>query len=188
MIEYKKIYRIFLVITLVTGGMYSIDNNYIYAQDKTIYQNELEADNQNKQKDSDATKNKANDKTTNEKTKQDEKNPNTRQDQINNQNIDAEDGDKKNKSMNEEQDISKQYEVYLKNLFDYRNKAIMDHNEEILKKIYDTDIKFGLWAYEHEMKKMQYLKNWSDKQGVVFDEIDAKVKVNKMREREKNLY
>lgn len=98
----------------------------------------------------------------------------SRQDKINNQNIDAEDGYKKNKSMNEEQDISKQYEVYLKNLFDYRNKAIMDHNEEILKKIYDTDIKFGLWAYEHEMKKMQYLKNWSDKQGVVFDEIDAK--------------
>ena len=29
--------------------------------------------------------------------------------------------------------------------------------EEILKKIYDTDIKFGLWAYEHEMKKMKYL-------------------------------
>lgn len=50
MIEYKKIYRIFLVITLFTVGMNSIDNNCIYAQDKNIYQNELEADNQNKQK------------------------------------------------------------------------------------------------------------------------------------------
>lgn len=50
MIEYKKIYRIFLVITLFTVGMNSIDNNYIYAQNKNIYQNELEADNQNKQK------------------------------------------------------------------------------------------------------------------------------------------
>lgn len=50
LIEYKKIYRIFLVITLFTVGMNSIDNNYIYAQDKNIYQNELEADNQNKQK------------------------------------------------------------------------------------------------------------------------------------------
>ena len=85
-------------------------------------------------------------------------------------------------------DISKQYELYLKNLFDYRNKALMEHNEEILKGIYDTDIKFGLWAYEHEIKKMQYLKNWSDKQGVVFDNIDANVKINKIREREQNLY
>ena len=73
MIEYKKIYRIFLVITLFTVGMNSIDNNHIYAQDKNIYQNELEADNQNKQKNT-GTKNKANDKTNNEKTKQDEKN------------------------------------------------------------------------------------------------------------------
>ena len=85
-------------------------------------------------------------------------------------------------------DISKQYEMYLKNLFDYRNKALMEHDEDILKGIYDTDIKFGLWAYEHEIKKMQYLKNWSDKQGVEFDNIDAKVKVNKIREREENLY
>ena len=86
--------------------MNSIENNYIYAQDKNIYQNELEADNQNKQKNTETKKEKVNDKTTNEKTKQEEKNQNTRQDQINNQNIDAEDGDKKNKSMNEEQDIS----------------------------------------------------------------------------------
>ena len=25
--------------------------------------------------------------------------------------------------------------------------------EDILKKLYDTNIKFGLWAYEHEIKK-----------------------------------
>lgn len=88
----------------------------------------------------------------------------------------------------EKHDISKAYEVYLKNLFDYRNKALMEHNEEILKSIYDTDEKFGLWAYEHEIKKMKYLKNWSDKQGVVFDDINANVKINKIREREENLY
>ena len=39
------------------------------------------------------------------------------------------------------------------------NKAIIDKNEDILKKLYDTNIKFGLWAYEHEIKKMQYLEN-----------------------------
>lgn len=50
-------------------------------------------------------------------------------------------------------EISEQYTVLLENLFDYRNKAILDKNEEILKGLYDTDIKFGLWAYEHEVKK-----------------------------------
>lgn len=84
--------------------------------------------------------------------------------------------------------ISKEYELYLENLFDYRNKAIMDKDENILKELYDTDIKFGLWAYEHEIKKMQYLENWSEKQGVNFNNIKAKVKINKIREREENLY
>lgn len=85
-------------------------------------------------------------------------------------------------------EISEQYTVLLENLFDYRNKAILDKNEEILKGLYDTDIKFGLWAYEHEVKKMKYLENWSNKQGVNFNDIKTKVKIKKIREREKNLY
>lgn len=85
-------------------------------------------------------------------------------------------------------EISEQYTILLENLFDYRNKAILDKNEEILKGLYDTDIKFGLWAYEQEVKKMKYLENWSSKQGVKFNDIKTKVKIRKMREREKNLY
>lgn len=85
-------------------------------------------------------------------------------------------------------EISEQYTLLLENLFDYRNKAILDKNENILKGLYDTDIKFGLWAYEQEVKKMKYLENWSSKQGVNFNNIKTKVKIKKMREREKNLY
>lgn len=85
-------------------------------------------------------------------------------------------------------EISEQYTVLLENLFDYRNKAILEKNEDILKGLYDTDIKFGLWAYEQEVKKMKYLENWSSKQGVNFNNIKTKVKIKKMREREKNLY
>ncbi|MDU6982962.1 MAG: amidase domain-containing protein [Terrisporobacter othiniensis] len=85
-------------------------------------------------------------------------------------------------------EISEQYTVLLENLFDYRNKAILDKNADILKGLYDMDIKFGLWAYEQEVKKMKYLENWSSKQGVSFNNIKTKVKIKKMREREKNLY
>ena len=85
-------------------------------------------------------------------------------------------------------EINEQYTILLENLFDYRNKAILEKNEDILKKLYDTNIKFGLWAYEHEIKKMQYLENWSSKQGVNFNDIKTKVKIKKMREREENLY
>lgn len=85
-------------------------------------------------------------------------------------------------------DNKAEFESYLKDTFDCRNKAIIEHKEELIKPLYDTDTKFGLWAYEHELKKMHYLKNWSDKQGVVFYNIDANIVIDKMREREKDLY
>ena len=51
--------------------------------------------------------------------------------------------------IDEDDQIKQQYQLLLQNLFDYRNKAILEQNEEILKELYDTDKKTGLWAYEH---------------------------------------
>ena len=88
----------------------------------------------------------------------------------------------------EDDNIKKQYQLLLQNLFDYRNKAILEQNEVILKEIYDTDRKTGLWAYEHEIEKMKYLKNWSSKQGVIFNNIKTNVRIRKVKEKEEDLY
>ena len=90
--------------------------------------------------------------------------------------------------IDEDDQIKQQYQLLLQNLFDYRNKAILEQNEEILKELYDTDKKTGLWAYEHEVEKMKYLKNWSSKQGVTFNDIKTKVKITKLNEKETDLY
>ena len=90
--------------------------------------------------------------------------------------------------IDEDDQIKQQYQLLLQNLFDYRNKAILEQNEEILKELYDTDKKTGLWAYEHEVEKMKYLKNWSSKQGVTFNDIKTKVKIRKVKEKETYLY
>ena len=55
--------------------------------------------------------------------------------------------------IDEDDQIKQQYQLLLQNLFDYRNKAILEQNEEILKELYDTDKKTGLWAYEHKGKR-----------------------------------
>lgn len=81
-----------------------------------------------------------------------------------------------------------QYQKILESIFDYRNKAILEQNETILKELYDTDHNLGLWAYEHEVKKMKYLNNWSAKQGVKFKDIKTRVKVSAYKEREEDLY
>ena len=90
--------------------------------------------------------------------------------------------------IDEDDQIKQQYQLLLQNLFDYINKAILEQNEEILKELYDTDKKTGLWAYEHEVEKMKYLKNWSSKQGVTFNDIKTKVKIRKVKEKETDLY
>lgn len=90
--------------------------------------------------------------------------------------------------IDEDDQIKQQYQLLLQNLFDYRNKAILEQNEEILKELYDTDKKTGLWAYEHEVEKMKYLKNWSSKQGITFNDIKTKVKIRKVKEKETDLY
>ena len=89
--------------------------------------------------------------------------------------------------INDEQ-INKQYQLLLENLFDYRNKAILQQDEDILKELYDVEKKTGLWANEHEVEKMKYLKNWSSKQGVIFNDIKTKVKIRKVKEKETDLY
>ena len=86
------------------------------------------------------------------------------------------------------EEANTQYQLLLEHLFDYRNKALLEANENILKQLYETDKKFGLWAYEHEVKKMKYLENWSNKQGVKFKDIKTRVKVKKIKEKEDNLY
>lgn len=90
--------------------------------------------------------------------------------------------------IDDEDMIKEQYQLLLKNLFDYRNKAILEQNEAIIKELYDTNKKTGLWAYEHEVEKMKYLKNWSSKQGVVFNNIKTNVQIRKVKEKEDDLY
>ncbi|SCI77534.1 Putative amidase domain [uncultured Clostridium sp.] len=89
--------------------------------------------------------------------------------------------------LEEDSEVSK-FQLLLENLFDNRNKAILTKNDEVLKKLYDIDHKFGLWAYEQEVTKMKYLENWSYKQGVKFNDIKTRVKVRKVKEKEENLY
>lgn len=60
-------------------------------------------------------------------------------------------------------------------IFDTRNETILKEDIEILKSLYNTDIRNGLWAFEHELKKTKYLHEWSQKQGITFSVINSYV-------------
>ena len=70
----------------------------------------------------------------------------------------------------------------IENIILTRNQAMMENDLELIKPIYNTKTRNGVWAYEHEKKKMQYLYNWADKQGIKFTGIDSVFKVRWAKE------
>lgn len=69
------------------------------------------------------------------------------------------------------------YEIFME-----RNSAILDGNKAILMSFYDTDTKLGLWAYQHQYKKMMYLHQWADKQGIEFTKINSTIKMKQTKQ------
>ncbi|MBF8984148.1 amidase domain-containing protein [Lutibacter sp. B2] len=79
--------------------------------------------------------------------------------------------------------IPKEIDHELNHLLNDRNKAILKEDEMALQSFYDQDIKYGRWAYEHEVKKMKYLHKWSKKQGVRFIDIVPDVDIRWIKEK-----
>lgn len=71
--------------------------------------------------------------------------------------------------------------VIIEQIIQNRNKAILTGDLEFIRSIYDMDTKYGVWAYEYEIKKMKYICNWSEKQGVKFTDIKPKVVIKKIK-------
>ncbi|KXZ39704.1 Putative amidase domain-containing protein [Alkalithermobacter thermoalcaliphilus JW-YL-7 = DSM 7308] len=76
----------------------------------------------------------------------------------------------------------------IQEIFDLRNEAILQQDTKTLDALYDKSIKYGLWAYEHEIKKMKYLHKWSEKQGVKFTDINTITKIRNIKKKEENKY
>lgn len=63
----------------------------------------------------------------------------------------------------------------VQSIFVSRNRAILEKDLELIDTLYATDTKYGQWAYEYEERKVNYLNNWAEKQGVKFIDIIPKV-------------
>ncbi len=68
-------------------------------------------------------------------------------------------------------------EFLLDNIARIRNNALLKGDTETVKALYDTNRRNGLYAYDHEVKKIKYIANWSEKQGVKFTKVDSTVAV-----------
>lgn len=69
----------------------------------------------------------------------------------------------------------------VKNIFAVRNRALLNGNVDTIEELYNTDLRNGLWAFIHEGKKVEYIKNWSEKQGAKFTDINSEIIVRWFR-------
>lgn len=74
-------------------------------------------------------------------------------------------------------------ESEIQEIFDIRDNAILEEDIEILKTIYNKETTNGLWSYEHEVDKIQYLNQWINKQSARFSKIDSKVFLRTTKEK-----
>lgn len=79
--------------------------------------------------------------------------------------------------------LKKQITSELQKIFQLRNQSLMEEDTDILASLYNRELRTGLWAYEHELKKQKYLHNWSDKQGVEFIKIDSDIIIRTAKEK-----
>lgn len=68
----------------------------------------------------------------------------------------------------------------IEQIYEHRNKALINGDLEFIESIYERDTLYGTWAFEHEIRKEKYIKSWSEKQGVKFIEINPKVIIKKI--------
>lgn len=69
-------------------------------------------------------------------------------------------------------------------MFKDRNQAIITGDIELIKAMYNTESKYGNWAYEYELRKVKYINNWGKKQGVKFIEINPTLVVRRVKDKE----
>jgi len=79
------------------------------------------------------------------------------------------------------EDSQKEVTSYINQIFQKRNKAILNGDLKLIQSLYNMDTRYGTWAYEYEKKKMDYINNWAEKQGVKFTNIIPTVIVKKIR-------
>lgn len=76
----------------------------------------------------------------------------------------------------------------LEELFDNKNNCLLCNDIEQLELFYDLNNKISKWAYENEVKKLNYLNNWSNKQGINFTNLKANIKINKVKHKKNDVY
>lgn len=71
----------------------------------------------------------------------------------------------------------------IESLFKGKNKAVLQGDKKLLESIYNMEDNLGIWAYENEIRKINYINDWSNKQGVEFTEINPTIVIKNIKKK-----
>lgn len=80
--------------------------------------------------------------------------------------------------------IDEHHTLLIDEMLSKRNTAILNGDLATLENLYNKNTKLGTWAFEHQTKRIEYLHNWAQKQGIKFTDIKSKFKIRYIKERE----
>jgi hypothetical protein len=75
-----------------------------------------------------------------------------------------------------------------KQMFIIRDKAALSGDTESVKNLFDTSTKLGRWAYEHERKRTEYLKNWTIIRKTKFTQMESDFRIQRIRDKGSSIW
>ena len=70
-------------------------------------------------------------------------------------------------------DLSEEFAQHLEKIILTRDNAMLENDIEAIRPLYNANTRLGIYAFEHEQKKVKYLHSWAEKQGVKFLDINT---------------
>lgn len=68
----------------------------------------------------------------------------------------------------------------VEDMYNRRSSAFITGDLLSLKQYFDTSQKYGVWALEHEVKRVKYLHDWSSQRGMKFTNVQSTVRIKKI--------
>lgn len=68
----------------------------------------------------------------------------------------------------------------IEKIYNIRNNALMTGNPGNLINLFDTSQKYGQWSLEHEVRRVKYLRDWSQARGIKFTNIHSFVRIKRI--------
>jgi hypothetical protein len=70
--------------------------------------------------------------------------------------------------------------IIMEDLYNKRSAALVSGDTSVLAQYFDTSKKYGKWALEHELKRVNYLRDWSQARKIKLMNIQSAVRIKKV--------